>query len=98
DHGHTDSRMPDRGLLTRARSEAPTMRRLGLALVVVVDLAADLAARPGAAVHVRVGHAGTERVDELLELAGPDALPRREGRDVGRRNRPGHDRFVCRPG
>ena len=47
---------------------------------------ADLAARELRAVDVRVGHAGPDRAQELAELAGRDALPRRAD-DVRRRDR-----------
>ena len=39
----------------------------GLLLIAVLDLPADLAARPLGRVHVRVRVAGTDRLDELLE-------------------------------
>lgn len=70
---------------------------LGLTLVVVVDLPADLAAREGRRVDVGVGHTGAERPDELVEIARGDALTQRAD-DVGCRDRPRHDGLTRRAG
>src|SRR2546422_885671 len=53
------------------------LKGLGLALVGVVDLTADLARRENRRVDVHVRNAGAHRSDELAELARRDALARR---------------------
>src|SRR5256885_8580620 len=53
------------------------LKELGLALVGVVDLTADLARREHRRVDVHVRNAGAHRSDELAELARRDALARR---------------------
>ena len=53
------------------------------------ELTPDFAGGEVVAVHVDVGHAGADRVDQLVELSGGDALTR--GSDhLGRRDGAGH--------
>src|SRR4030095_13783752 len=66
-------------------------------VVVELELGSDLAARPLNRVDVGVGLAGADRADELVELAGRDALSDRAD-DVSRPDRAadrGRGRRAC---
>ena len=71
---------------------------------VAVDLAADFAAGPHGAVNIYVRRAGTNSLDQLINLAGIDSLGpcSRSGRDVGTdvrsENRAGYGCRRCRTG
>src|SRR3989442_1898325 len=82
----------------RARSRRPPSGcALRLALVVVVDLPADLACGERRAVHVRVRHARADSTHEVVESAVSDALGGRTD-DLYRMNNAGHRARTLRAG
>ena len=69
----------------------------GLALIFVVDLAADLAARVVHCVHVDVGHARPDGLNDRSDIAGRNSLGRRAD-DIGGVDDSGYRRPRGSPG